>query len=196
MLPVCGATARTPCSLRILVPVNNNHLNKVYRAMMICGRAAAAHERRRQRAPGKARELPAAARGGGVGAERPGGGARATALQIPQRCAGLGTLPQDIAPLPSGCLQEINIKLPWARPLPGDLLVRSPAAVWFVPSPKPAPLAIVIPGTAVRAIDTLATLRAILYGAGYHVLTFPSPTFPGFIAAASSTEWVTSAGWP
>ncbi|MDB6103906.1 MAG: hypothetical protein JWO52_3905, partial [Gammaproteobacteria bacterium] len=30
-------------------------------------------------------------------------------------------------------------------------------------------------------------LRAALYGAGYHVLTLPSPTFPGFIVAASST---------
>ena len=56
------------------------------------------------------------------------------------------------------------------------------------PSPNPAPLAIVIPGTGSEGnSSTLATLRAILYGAGYHVLTFPSPTFPGFIAAASST---------
>ena len=31
------------------------------------------------------------------------------------------------------------------------------------------------------------TLRAVLYGAGYHVLTMPSPTFPGFIVSASST---------
>ncbi len=30
-------------------------------------------------------------------------------------------------------------------------------------------------------------LRAALYGAGFHVLTMPSPTFPGFITAASST---------
>jgi pimeloyl-ACP methyl ester carboxylesterase len=30
-------------------------------------------------------------------------------------------------------------------------------------------------------------LRAALYGAGYHVLTMPSPTFPGFIVSASST---------
>jgi pimeloyl-ACP methyl ester carboxylesterase len=30
-------------------------------------------------------------------------------------------------------------------------------------------------------------LRGALYGAGYHVLTMPSPTFPGFIVAASST---------
>ena len=27
----------------------------------------------------------------------------------------------------------------------------------------------------------------MLYGAGYHVLTMPSPTFPGFIVSASST---------
>jgi len=30
-------------------------------------------------------------------------------------------------------------------------------------------------------------LRAALYGAGYHVLTMPSPTFPGFIVSASRT---------
>jgi pimeloyl-ACP methyl ester carboxylesterase len=30
-------------------------------------------------------------------------------------------------------------------------------------------------------------LRAVLYGAGYHVLTMPSPTFPGFIVSASTT---------
>jgi len=30
-------------------------------------------------------------------------------------------------------------------------------------------------------------LRAALYGAGYHVLTLPSPTFPGFIVSTSST---------
>jgi pimeloyl-ACP methyl ester carboxylesterase len=33
----------------------------------------------------------------------------------------------------------------------------------------------------------LSTLRAVLYGAGYHVLTLPSPTFPGFIVSTSST---------
>jgi hypothetical protein len=30
-------------------------------------------------------------------------------------------------------------------------------------------------------------LRGALYGAGFHVLTMPSPTFPGFIVAASTT---------
>src|SRR6202034_165730 len=33
----------------------------------------------------------------------------------------------------------------------------------------------------------IQVLRGALYGAGYHVLTMPSPTFPGFIVAASST---------
>src|SRR6202044_2400542 len=33
----------------------------------------------------------------------------------------------------------------------------------------------------------LSVLRGALYGAGYHVLTVPSPTFPGFIVSASST---------
>ncbi len=33
----------------------------------------------------------------------------------------------------------------------------------------------------------MQTLRAVLYGAGYSVLSMPSPTFPNFIVAASST---------
>jgi hypothetical protein len=60
--------------------------------------------------------------------------------------------------------------------------------VWFSPQPKPAPLAIVISGAGSDGnTSKLALLRGALYGAGYHVLTMPSPTFPGFIVAASST---------
>ena len=60
--------------------------------------------------------------------------------------------------------------------------------VWFSAQDKPAPLAIVISGTGGDGNTTaLSTLRAVLYGAGYHVLTMPSPTFPGFIVSTSST---------
>ena len=60
--------------------------------------------------------------------------------------------------------------------------------VWLSLQDKPAPLVIVIAGTGSDGNSTSqARLRAILYGAGYHVLTMPSPTFPRFIAAASST---------
>ena len=49
-------------------------------------------------------------------------------------------------------------------------------------------MAIVISGTGGDGNTTaLSTLRAVLYGAGYHVLTLPSPTFPGFIVSTSST---------
>jgi pimeloyl-ACP methyl ester carboxylesterase len=49
-------------------------------------------------------------------------------------------------------------------------------------------LAIVISGTGSDANTAkLSVLRGALYGAGYHVLTMPSPTFPGFIVSASST---------
>ena len=59
---------------------------------------------------------------------------------------------------------------------------------WFSAQPGRAPLAIVIAGTGGDGnTSKLATLRAVLYGAGYHVLTVPSPTFPGFIVSASST---------
>ena len=44
-------------------------------------------------------------------------------------------------------LQEINIALPWARPLPEVLWFDRRLRVWFSPQDKPAPLAIVIAGT-------------------------------------------------
>ena len=60
--------------------------------------------------------------------------------------------------------------------------------VWLSAQDKPAPLAIVISGTGSDGnTKTMSVLRAALYGAGYHVLTMPSPTFPGFIVSASST---------
>jgi hypothetical protein len=100
-----------------------------------------------------------------------------------------GTPPQDIAPLPAIVpLKVINIALPWARPLPKILWFDRRLRVWLSLQDKPAPLAIVIAGTGSDGNTAkLSILRAVLYGAGYHVLTMPSPTFPGFIAAASST---------
>ncbi len=100
-----------------------------------------------------------------------------------------GTPLQDLAPLPATVpLQEINIALPWARPLPKVLWFDRRLRAWFSPQDKPAPLAIVISGTGTDGnTQKIAVLRAVLYGAGYHVLTMPSPTFPGFIASASST---------
>jgi hypothetical protein len=100
-----------------------------------------------------------------------------------------GTPPQDIAPLPAFVpLDEIDIRLPWARPLPAVLWFDRRLRVWFSAQNKAAPLAIVISGTGDDGNTAkLSLLRATLYGAGYHVLTLPSPTNPGFIAAASST---------
>lgn len=100
-----------------------------------------------------------------------------------------GTPPRDIAPLPASVpLQQIDIALPWARPVPAVFWFDRRLRVWFSAQDKPAPLAIVISGTGSGGNSAnLALLRAVLYGAGYHVLTMPSPTFPGFIVAASST---------
>ena len=105
------------------------------------------------------------------------------------RATVFGTPPEDVAPLPQRVpLQEINIALPWARPLPPVLWFDRRLRAWFSAQPRAAPLAIVIAGTASDGNTyKLSLLRATLYGAGYHVLTLPSPTFPGFIAAASST---------
>src|SRR5450631_2423928 len=100
-----------------------------------------------------------------------------------------GTPPQDIAPMPDSVpLVQIDIALPWARPVPAVFWFDRRLRAWFSAQDKPAPLAIVIAGTGSDAnTSKLSILRAVLYRAGYHVLTMPSPTFPGFIVSASST---------
>ena len=105
------------------------------------------------------------------------------------RATVFGTPPQDIAPMPARVpLQEIDISMPWARPVPKVLWFDARLQVWFSAQEKPAPLAIVISGTGSDGNTTkLSLLRGALYGAGYHVLTVPSPTFPGFIVSTSST---------
>ena len=105
------------------------------------------------------------------------------------RATVFGTPPQDIAPLPDKVpLLEMDLDLPWRRPIPAVFWFDKRLRVWLSAQEKPAPLAIVISGTGSDGNTAkLATLRAVLYGAGYHVLTMPSPTFPGFIVSASST---------
>src|ERR1700691_394031 len=105
------------------------------------------------------------------------------------RATVFGTPPQDIAPLPAKVpLLEMDLDLPWRLPIPQVFWFDKRLRVWLSVQDKPAPLAIVISGTGSDGNTTkLSTLRAVLYGAGYHVLTMPSPTFPGFIVSASST---------
>ena len=72
--------------------------------------------------------------------------------------------------------------------MPAVLWFNKKLKVWFTAQKQPAPLAIVISGTGSGGnTSKLQVLRAALYGAGYHVLTMPSPTFPGFIVSTSST---------
>jgi len=105
------------------------------------------------------------------------------------RATVFGTPPQAMAPMPESVpLQEINIALPWARPVPEIFWFDRRLRAWFSAQQKPAPLVIVISGIGSDGnTDTISILRGALYGAGYHVLTMPSPTFPGFIVSASST---------
>ena len=105
------------------------------------------------------------------------------------RATVFGTPPQDLAEMPEKVpLVEINIAMPWARRAPDVFWFDRKLRVWFSAQDKPAPLAIVISGTGGGGNTTaLSTLRAVLFGAGYHVLTLPSPTFPGFIVSTSST---------
>jgi hypothetical protein len=105
------------------------------------------------------------------------------------RATVFGTPPQNRAPMPSRVpLAEIDIAMPWARPVPDVLWFDRELRVWFSAQDKPAPLAIVIAGTGSDGnTSKLSLLRGALYAAGYHVLTMPSPTFTGFIVSASTT---------
>jgi hypothetical protein len=105
------------------------------------------------------------------------------------RATVFGTPPETLAPLPAKVpLSEINVALPWRLPVPEIFWFDRKLRVWLSAQNKPAPLAIVISGTGSDGnTKTISVLRAALYGAGYHVLTMPSPTFPGFIVSASST---------
>ncbi len=105
------------------------------------------------------------------------------------RATVFGTPPAELAPMPASVpLAEIDLTIPWANPVPAVFWFDRRLHVWFSAQDKPAPLAIVIAGTGGGGnASKLAVLRGALYGAGYHVLTMPSPTFPGFIVSASST---------
>jgi len=105
------------------------------------------------------------------------------------RATVFGPAPEALAPVPQRVpLLELEVRVPWRRPLPPIVWFDARLRAWLSPQPGPAPLVVVIAGTGGSGNSSQAgTLRAVLYGAGYHVLTLPSPTFPGFIAAASRT---------
>src|SRR5277367_5468052 len=92
------------------------------------------------------------------------------------RATVFGTPPQDIAPMPEQVpLQEIDISMPWARPVPQVFWFDRRLRVWFSAQKQAAPLAIIISGTGSDGNTTkLSLLRGALYGAGYQVLTVPS----------------------
>jgi len=105
------------------------------------------------------------------------------------RATVFGTPPQDIAPMPQTVpMLEIDLAMPWAQKVPAIFWFDRKLRVWFSAQRKPAPLVIVIAGTGDDGnTASMSTLRGALYGAGYHVLTLPSPTFPRFIVSASRT---------
>jgi hypothetical protein len=158
----------------------SSRLRVISFAALLGSALAAGQEVRQAQQAQQPVDAPAAAAPGPAAGLADSAGLRATVF---------GTPPQDMAPLPAKVpLAEINIELPWRLPVPPILWFDSKLRVWLSAQPKPAPLAIVISGTGSDGnTKTISTLRAALYGAGYHVLTMPSPTFPGFIVSASST---------
>lgn len=94
----------------------------------------------------------------------------------------LATLPETVP------VREINIAIEGGLPVPDLYWFNRELRVYFSAQKGPAPLAIVIAGTGGSANGgRIQTLRRALYQDGHHVLTLPSPTFPRFIVAASST---------
>jgi hypothetical protein len=115
--------------------------------------------------------------------------ATALANSAALRLTVFGTAPQDLAPMPARVpIEEIDIDLRDSRPVPKLFWFDQKLRVWFSAQAHPAPLAIVIAGMGGDGnTNKLSILRGALFGAGYQVLTMPSPTFPNFIVAASST---------
>ncbi len=105
------------------------------------------------------------------------------------RATVFGTPPDDMAELPERVpLSQLDVELPWRLPVPDVYWFNQRLRVFLSAQPEPAPLAIVIAGTGSDGnATTVSTLRGALYGAGYHVLSLPSPTVSNFIVAASST---------
>ncbi|MBS7456287.1 esterase/lipase family protein [Coralloluteibacterium stylophorae] len=105
------------------------------------------------------------------------------------RATVFGTGTEDRADLPETVpVREIEVDIRGNRPVPEVFWFNRRLTVWFSDQGRPAPLAVVVAGTGGDGnTEKIGVLRAALYGAGYHVLTVPSPTFPQFITAASST---------
>jgi len=105
------------------------------------------------------------------------------------RATVFGTPPEDIAPMPDRVpMLEMDLAMPWAQKVPAIFWFDRKLRVWLSAQDKPAPLVIVIAGTGDDGnTSSMSTLRGALYGAGYHVLTLPSPTHPRFIVSTSRT---------
>jgi len=105
------------------------------------------------------------------------------------RATVFGSDPETMAALPARIpLREINFTVDGALPVPDLFWFNRRLRVWFSAQRGPAPLVVVVSAAGGHGnAGNIQLLRRALYGAGYHVLTLPSPTSPRFIVAASDT---------
>lgn len=105
------------------------------------------------------------------------------------RATVFGAPPDSMAERPRRVpLREMKLTIDGSVPVPPLFWFNRQLRVFLSAQSEPAPLVVVIAGTGGSGnTQSVQRLRDALFGAGYHVLTLPSPTFPGFLVAASST---------
>ena len=90
--------------------------------------------------------------------------------------------------------EDIPVEIRQVHPFPGRAV---PEIFWyaktlrfaFSPQSGPAPLVFIVPGTGANYNSTKSLiLQQMLYAAGLHVVSLPSPIHPNFIVAASTSR--------
>ena len=110
-------------------------------------------------------------------------------VEHPDIATVFGTPPKLRAPVPESTGEStVRVTVRPERAVPSLFWYAEDLGFAFAPREGPAPLAFVIAGTGGNHLGPqMASLRGVLHGAGYHVISLPSPTHPEFLISASST---------